>query len=143
MEKRDLIKDEIERLGKVLGKIVANLLNLKADGETNEGIKATEQALREELELDLGYLAQLDDKQFIDHVTSKRNFNFLLLEQLGDVFLELGEGMLIAADKENALLYLQKSLVIYEYISRESATYSLAREEKVMRARRLLASLGS
>ena len=138
MERRDLIKDEFERLGKVLGKIVANLLNLKAEGETNEGIKATEQALREEFELDLGYLAQLDDKQFIDHVTSKRNFNFLLLEQLGDIFLELGKGMLAAADEENAILYLQKSMLIYEHISRESATYSIEREEKVMEIRQLL-----
>ena len=138
MERRDLIKDEIERLGKALGKILADLLNLKAEGETNEGIQATEQALKEELELDLGYLAQLDDQQFIDHVTSKRNFNFLLLEHLGDVFLELGEGMLAVGDRENALLYLHKPLLIYEYISRESATYSLEREEKVMRIRRFV-----
>lgn len=131
MERRDLIKDEIERLGKVLGKIVADLLNLKAEGNTSEGIEQAREALQKELDFDVAYLVQLDDKEFFDKITSRRNYSLYSIEQLGDIFLELGEGMLAVADRENAHLYLQKSLAIYEYITKTSATYSFEREAKV------------
>lgn len=46
MERRDLIKDEIEQFGRVLGVIIANFLGLKAKGEVTQGIEISKKELK-------------------------------------------------------------------------------------------------
>lgn len=41
MEQRDLIKDQIEQLGRVLGKILVDFLGLKSGGQIEHGIEVS------------------------------------------------------------------------------------------------------
>ena len=45
MEQRDLIKDQIEQLGKVLAKIIADFLEFKSSGNVNQGIEISNESL--------------------------------------------------------------------------------------------------
>lgn len=138
MERRDLIKDEIERLGKVLGKIVADLLNLKAEGNTSEGIEQAREAMQEELDFDIPLLVEMPEGAFLSQISEKENLSLQGMEQLGDILFEMGEGSKRTGDEKEALLYLAKAFAIYEYITKTSATFSLEREEKVNRIETLM-----
>jgi len=61
MQQRDIIKDEIERLGRVLGKLVAMLLELESGGASPQMAReVAEDKFRNELELDLDELLELN-----------------------------------------------------------------------------------
>ena len=72
MERRDLIQDEIERLGRVLGKILATFLGLKSQGKVQEGIEEAEQQLQSYLDLDVPKLLQLEGRDLVDYLQSLR-----------------------------------------------------------------------
>ena len=48
MQQEDFLKRQIDQLGQVLGKILADLIGLKAVGQIGEGIEASSQALKKE-----------------------------------------------------------------------------------------------
>ena len=60
MVRRDYLQKQIDLLGRVLGKILSDLLGLKSVGEIMEGIDSSYLALKEELNLDLEEL--IDNK---------------------------------------------------------------------------------
>ena len=53
MEQRDFLQKQIDQLGRVLGKLLADLIGLQNQGEVSEGIEITSQKLKDELDLDL------------------------------------------------------------------------------------------
>lgn len=53
MEQRDYLQKQIDQLGRVLGKLLADLIGLKNQGEISEGIEIISQKLKDELDLDL------------------------------------------------------------------------------------------
>ena len=53
MEQRDLLKDQIEQLGKVLAKILPDFLGLKSEGQISQGIEITNHRLRSELDIEI------------------------------------------------------------------------------------------
>jgi len=62
MERRDLIKHEIEQLGNVLGKLIARLLNLPEHEEGNEQIQEQLRELSENQHLYLEEMAHWEDE---------------------------------------------------------------------------------
>ena len=52
MQQRDILKDQIEQLGRVLGKIIADFLGRKAQGEVGRALEETHQALQTALGMD-------------------------------------------------------------------------------------------
>jgi hypothetical protein len=59
MEQRDLLKDQIEQLGKVLAKVLADIIGFKGQGQAVEGIQKTNEALQEEADINIESLLNL------------------------------------------------------------------------------------
>ena len=59
MKQDDCFLKQIDILGRILGKIVSDLLKLKSKGEIMESIEITSQALKSELDLNLNEIFDL------------------------------------------------------------------------------------
>lgn len=125
MEHRDLIKDQIEQLGKVLARIMAGFLGFKAEGRVSEGIEASNKQLNSELDIDMEKILLLD-KQELKAYIKERKLTAGHLEILSDYLIEIGENE-IKNNKHKAKINLMKAIELLEISDEISKTMSFMR----------------
>ncbi len=89
MQQRDIIKDQIEQLGRVLGKLIANFFSLKTEGNVIEAIQVTNAELQSGLDIDIDELVRLEPKELQEYIESKHLVD-LHLDQLSSYLFEIG-----------------------------------------------------
>ena len=136
MERRDLIKDQIEQLGRALGAILARFLGTKAAGNVTQGIEIANESLQSQLDLDVELITTLGTPE-LEKYLSQRNLNSEHLETLADYFIAWADSV-ITTDPEKARTLYQTVLRLYDIIDAWSDLYSLERFEKERRIRALL-----
>ena len=132
MEQEDYIKRQIDQLGRILGKILTDLLGLKTGGLAGEGIEAAGRALKSELDMDIDDLVSVPADELIKVLQTRRNMNTDNFEKLADILL------LLAGDFENKMTFnpgklklYERSLAILRHVDETSSTYSFDRHEKI------------
>ena len=130
----DYFLKQIDILGRTLGKILANLLNLKSQGEIIEVIEITAQSLKSELDLDLNELLNISNTNLIIFLHDHKKFNADHLEKIAEILFELGS----LINNDIKINILEKSLTIYDYLNHKSLTYSHDRIRKVEKIRTIL-----
>ena len=136
MERRDLIKDQIEQLGRALGAILARFLGTKAAGNVTQGIEIANESLQSQLDLDVDLIITLDTPE-LEKYLSQRKLSSEHLETLADYFIAWADSV-ATADPEKARSRYQTVLRLYDIIDAWSDLYSLERFEKERRIRELL-----
>ncbi len=132
MEQEDYIKRQIDKLGEVLGKILSDLIGLKNQADIQSGIDSVNQAFINELNLDLNELIAVSNEDFINTLLDTKKFSNESLEKLGDILLLLAQEVEQRnSDNNNVRKLIGKSLIIFEYIDRVSACYSIDRNSKI------------
>ena len=134
MEQQDHLKKQIDQLGRVLGKILSDLLGLKNQGQINDGIEITNKALKGELDLDMQALIDIQTDDFINTLKIEKNFNNENLDKLADILLLIADNK---QDKDKKMLY-EKCLTIYEYLEKTENVYSLDKQWKIERIKNVL-----
>jgi hypothetical protein len=89
LQQEDWLLRQINLLGRVLGKILADLLGLKAHGQIGEGIEVAGQALKSELELDINDLAVMPAERFIITLREGKQFSDENFEMLADILTRI------------------------------------------------------
>lgn len=125
MEQRDLIKSQIEQLGRVLGKIFADFLGLKSSGQIEQGIEMTNEQLKSELDIDIDILVGLSKDELKKYLI-ERKMTIGHFETLAEYIKEIGESN-VAYDKNKAKIYLIKSLELLDLEDEMSKTISFER----------------
>lgn len=138
MEQRDYLQKQIDQLGRALGKLLADLIGLKNQGEVSEGIEITSQKLKDELDLDLESLINMPTDEFLPSLQLKKNFNKEGLEKLADILLIIADETYIKQEKEKSKGFYFKSLNIYEHLEKTETTYSFERHYKIERIKMIL-----
>jgi hypothetical protein len=128
MEQRDLLKDQIEQLGKVLANILSDLLGLKSKGQTSQGIEATNQRLQGELDIDIEKITTLTKKELKDYLKN-RHLRAEHLEILSECLKEIGKGK-IEENKKGAKMKLEKAIELLDIADEISKTMSFDRINK-------------
>jgi hypothetical protein len=132
LEIEDYLIRQISQLGRVLGKILAGLLGLKANGQINSGIEAANQDLRNELGFDADALASMPFDSFIKKFPSAGKLNCDNFEILADILFIMPEELTESnLDIEKRKRLLERSLAILEYIENTSLVYSMERNVKI------------
>ncbi len=128
MEQRDLIKDQIEQLGKVLGKLLADFLKMKSTGNVSQGIEIVDQQLDSTLDLSLEAVLTRPKRELKEHFLN-RNTTAEQLETLSDLLKAVGESKLEhhPGEARNLLLKAGELLDIADEIT---ATASFIRMDK-------------
>ena len=130
----DYFLKQIDILGRTLGKILANLLNLKSQGEIIEVIEITAQSLKSELDLNLNELLNTSNTNLIKFLQDDKKFNSDHLEKIAEILFELGS----VVNNDIKINVLEKSLTIYDYLNHKSLTYSHDRLMKTEKIRTIL-----
>jgi hypothetical protein len=108
------------------------LLDLKNQGQVNDGIEVSIQALKDELDLDLQELIAIQTNYFIDVLKSEKGFTNGNLNKLADILLFIADNRQ-GNDKK---LLLNKCLTIYEYLEKADKVYSFDRRGKIERIKK-------
>lgn len=140
MQHRDLSKDQIEQLGKVLSGILADFIGMKTRGETAQGISNLSQQFKEKLDLELDSLLSLSQIELIDYLESRQIFPNQL-EIISDCLKEMGSANLDVNEKL-ARTQLERALVLLDYVDVKTKTLSLDRNDKKMEIERILKAFG-
>lgn len=134
MEQRDLIKDQIEQLGKVLGKILAGFTGFLAKGQIIDGTQSTAQQLQEQLDINLVQLKTLSLEE-LQSLYESKNFQEEQLETMAQLLFKIGK---VQSDKIEAKLYLTKAIETLQLANLVSKTLSLTRIQKINEIQELI-----
>lgn len=134
MKQDDYFLKQIDILGRILGKIVSDLLKLKSKGEIMESVETITLALKNELDLNLNEIILLNKEEFLKFLQEERKFNNENLEKLADILYLLGDN----STSENKIPLLEKSLIVYENLNKNSTTYFPERIKKIERINKAL-----
>ena len=139
MERRDLIKHQIEQLGRVLGKILADFLGMKSTGKVSQGIEIVNRQLDNVLGLNLDALLTLSEHE-LEAFFLNKNITAEQLETLSDLLKEIGESK-IEHHPDEAKTFLLKSGELLDIADKITATASFIRMDKKRALDTLLASI--
>ena len=106
MIKRDLIKDQIEQLGKMIGMLIAKFLDLKTLGDIEEAIQITNKELLAKVNLDLDQLVNLTPQE-VEASINSTNLTDKYLDQLANYLFEVGLHKKTSEKGENSLQWFK------------------------------------
>lgn len=136
MEQRDLIKDQIEQLGKVLAKILSDFLSLKSSGQFLNGIEVSNEQLKDKLDIDLSRLLKLKKTDLKKYVLD-RKLNAGHVEVLSKYLEEIGLNKIIK-NKIEGSHYLKQTVILLELSDEISSTMSFERMNRKSRIEKVL-----
>ncbi len=128
MEQRDLLKDQIEQLSKVLAKILSNLLGLKFHGNVAQGIEISNEHLQSELGIDIEKLMTLNTTGLTEYVKN-RKLTGDHLEILSEYLKEVGI-LKIKTNNIDGKIWLEKAIELLSIADEISKTMSFDRINK-------------
>lgn len=132
MEERDYFKRQIDLLGKVLTKLLAELIDNKSSGGITNEIEITNQVLKSELDIEIIDLINMPNDEIIDFLQTKKQLNDKNFEQIAEILMfNIETNSENGINKISKLNLLQKCLTIYDYVQSNDKTYSFERNMKI------------
>ena len=127
MFQEDYLLRQINQLARALGKLVFDFIGIKNTGLIEEYHQVADKILKEEIDYNLTELLDIPDDEFVSHLLRKDGFNDGNLNLLADLFYEMGSYL----SKKEALPYLKKAFILYQYVENHDSTYSFERRGKM------------
>lgn len=134
MEQEDRLKKQIDQIGKVLGKILADLLQIKNQGNASISIHSVFVSFKSELDLDLEEIIDYPADELIEFLKNKKGYTPSNMEILADILYHLEDG----SNPSRQYECLERALSIYEYNQMVESNFSIERMEKVNRIKSFL-----
>lgn len=127
MFQEDYLLRQINQLARALGKLIFDFMGIKNTGLIEEYHQIVDKILKEEIDYNLTELLDIPDEEFMSHLLRKDGFNDTNLNLLADLFYEMGSYL----PKKEALTYLKKAFILYQYVENHDSTYSFERRAKI------------
>ncbi|WP_423128190.1 hypothetical protein [Gaoshiqia sp. Z1-71] len=138
MERRDYLIDQIHQLGLFIAKLIDRLQKKKDQGQEDQLFTEAADAFCVQFGWDMEELLFLDDRSFIglmdENLLANEHF-----EQMAAVFELLGDHALEHETLLRKELYLQKALLLLNYVEHKSHTYSMERRDRIVQLESKLA----
>ena len=129
MEKRDLIKAEIEKLGFFLQRLLANFLNGNSAGNSIEAVDLVTNELKNELDFDLPLFVSLSSDEMKKYLSNFK-FNEQNLDKLADLLAEMN----------SSKAHLTRAIELLDWADELSNSFSFERNSKKIKIQQLLNS---
>ena len=129
MKQDDFLIKQIDLLGKVLGKILSDLLKHKSNSEIFDVYNFVQENLKNDLNIELESLLSFNEKELIAYLSEIQKFENKHIEKIAEILYLFGD----QPKNEKTIVCLEKSLVLYQYIHSTSTTYSHERVAKIDR----------
>ncbi len=127
LEQKDYIKKQIDQLGKVLGKLLFDLIGVNQSGKVADGVEISNEILKKELGIDLDKLLSIPNQCFVQILTNEFKFSNESLNYLAKVLFYLSENQ----SEEMKEKLLEKTLIIYHFLEFNEEVYSIERNKMI------------
>jgi len=138
LEQKDILKDEIEKIGKVLAKILGSFFSLNTNTEMIASIESINTQLIDDLDIDIHEMLQMNVNELHNYIISK-GLNDTHLDLLSNYIYEVG--LLNKQNKNYALACFLLSKKMLQSISSISVTTSFSRIALINRIDQTLKSI--
>lgn len=136
MERRDIIKDEIEQVSRILARIFADFIEAKSRGSISEAIEISNQQLQSQLDIKMEEVLSLKDADLKEYIGA-RNLTAEHLEVLSEYLRESGLS-LMDDNNQASINNFELSIQLLDIADETSGTFCLSRMEKKNQLKRLL-----
>lgn len=137
MPSRDYLIRQIEEMGLFLAILLRRILKMKEENQQEQMQTAVQEALIQELDIDIDQIIMLDNDEFLalikKHFTSEDQ-----LEKLADILNVLGQEIEHSFTLTKAS-YLRKALLIFSHLQNSSPNFSYERRIKIREIQELIA----
>ncbi len=120
MQRQDYIINQIDQLGKVLSKLLADVLGLKHDLKITEADSIVNSVFEKELGFNFDAFLAIKDAECITFLIFNK-FDLASMEELANLFFEIGTS---STEKEKQTNCFSKAKIIYNYLNTERKTFS-------------------
>jgi hypothetical protein len=134
MNKEDYLKQQYDRMGQVLGYILAKLLKLKHNPEISYKLKELLVEFEDSTSINLDQLIITNEKEFFDYLP-KLNVKSEHYENFANILMETG---LLHENSDLKSAFFLKAKLLYELHLKNSKTYSLNATIKLNELNRLI-----
>ena len=135
MEQRDYLQKQIDQLGKVLAKVLTDLLGFKSKGQINDGIETTPETLKTQMDLDLEKLLTLAPDDFLNVLKQDKKLSNEHLNQLAEILFIMAAAESDRSNREKSIRLYEKCLTIYEHLQQEDENYSYNRYLRIKKVK--------
>lgn len=134
MNKEDYLKQQYDRMGQVLGYILAKLLKLKHNPEISYQLKDLLVEFEDSTSINLDQLIITNEKEFFDYLP-KLDVKSEHYENFANILMETG---LLHENSDLKSAFFRKAKLLYELHLKNSKTYSLNATIKLNELKRLI-----
>ncbi len=127
MIQRDIIQQQIEQLGRALGKIITGFLGLKSQGKVALGFEIANKQFNQALDIDIDQLLKMDKALLTDYLKDK-HFTSSHLAEIAEYVEVLGDHQSDNAAKTNAF---GTALNLMELANEQSDVFDMNRQFKL------------
>ncbi|MFK7982908.1 MAG: hypothetical protein AB8G86_23215 [Saprospiraceae bacterium] len=127
MIQRDIIQQQIEQLGRALGKVITGFLGLKSQGKVALGFEIANEQFKQELDIDIDQLLKMDKALLTDYLKDKP-FTSTHLDEIAGYVEVLGDHQSDTAAKTNAF---GTALNLMELANEQSDVFDMNRQFKL------------
>lgn len=136
MGQEDYVLKQIEILGKILGKILADLFAMTSKWEVIE-LETVVEVFKKELDLDLHQLVELPNEALFKLLMEDKKMDLPSIEKIGEICYLLGLDLYHRQD-DYCRAYLKVAQKILEQLNLLDKTYSLDRITKIEKIKTLV-----
>ena len=124
-------KDFIMRMIEMMGELIAALLGLIKKGNLQEAAEALENAYHDFLKEDAAFFYAIPKEKLTEKLLQEHHYTRGHLEILSELFYAEAELLYAKDKKEESLVFYEKSLILKEFVLKESKTFSFEKQSRL------------
>ncbi len=133
--RQDYLKKQIDQLGKVVAKLVADLMGLKSDFRITEAEELVNTVFEKELGFNFDEIVEQSNENLISFLNTDKKFSQETMEDIANIIFELG---MVIEDKNKQANYFQKAILLFEHLNTERKTFSFDFMVKINKMKELI-----
>ncbi|RUT80170.1 hypothetical protein [Ancylomarina longa] len=134
-------KDFILRMLEMIADLVAAILGLIKNGHTGQASQILENAYRDFLKEDASFFREIPIEKLTTKLLQEHNYQNAHLEILSELFFAEGELQFARGNQKSSLIYYKKTLLLIEFVEKESHTYSFRKQDKIISLQEKISAL--
>ncbi|MCK9206221.1 MAG: hypothetical protein M0P66_03840 [Salinivirgaceae bacterium] len=124
-------RDFILRMIEMLGELIAGILGKIKKGEYQQASIALENAYYNFLKEDASFFRNLNKEELTEKLLVEHNYTHGHLEMLAELFYAEAELLLAKGNRSGSIAYFEKALLLFEFVSKDSRSFSLDKQSKI------------
>lgn len=124
-------QDYILRMIEMLADLIAGILGLIKKGDFQKASRSLDNAYYDFLKQDAAFFQSISTKELTNKLIIEHNFTNGHLEILSELFYAQAELLYAQGNRINSLEFYEKSLVLLDFVIKESKIFSIEKQSKV------------